>query len=93
MFQYGAGRAQARLLGVPTLLPLIAPAVLAIGFVWPMMILGAFGVYGLIIFSVASTHAVREEDLRMLYMVPVVFVSQHVAYVCGFWAYVLHMKR
>lgn len=93
MRQYGAGRAQARLFGVPVLLPLSVPVGIVLLALAPLVALALAAVYLGSILATGATLALRHREPGMAHRVPAVLALQHAAYCVGFWGYALGLKR
>jgi cellulose synthase/poly-beta-1,6-N-acetylglucosamine synthase-like glycosyltransferase len=57
------------------------------------VLLGALGLYLLIIGSLGASFAIRERNIRYLFSIPVVFVAEHSCYTAGFWRELIGPRR
>lgn len=86
MYQYGFGRGQSLLLGPPLLIPLGLPAVLLTTLLWPVIAAALLGAYLVVLLLSSISASWRRRNPRLLAALPLVYVTEHLAYTAGFWS-------
>ncbi|MEE9288930.1 MAG: glycosyltransferase [Bacteroidota bacterium] len=89
MFQYGYGRGQALLVGVPILLPISVPVVIALAVLFPLLLLPVMGVYVSTLFISSAWVSIKKRQFRFFGALPPVYLIEHACYVAGYWASLL----
>ncbi len=92
MFQYGYGRGQSLLMGPPLLMPSAAGALLVLVLLWPWTALFPLAGYLVVLFLSSVRPAWRYHDLRLLGALPLIFLTEHIEYVAGFWSGLLKSR-
>lgn len=89
MFEYGYGRAQARVLSAPVLLSVLVPPLLVLMFLFPLSAPYLLGTYGVLVLGSAIWICIKTRQYRYFIAVSLAFVIEHAAYVAGFWTGIL----
>ena len=89
MYQYGYGRAKARLFDLQILPPIVAVCLLGSLFLTPYLFAAVFGIYLAAVFSMGVILSLKEGNAIYLITIPVVYFIEHFMYAYGFWRGIL----
>jgi hypothetical protein len=93
MFWYGRWRRESRVWALPAVPPLLVPLLLLslILTYWPLSAMAAL--YLLLVMAMGLKFAFRHRDVRYLFSIPVVYLTQHIFFTVGFWRELLFPRR
>jgi len=92
MFQYGFGRGQSLLLGVPLVMPAGSVALVTIAALMPSYAAILAAAYAAVLLASAASAAIRKRRAGFLLGLPIIYVIEHASYVAGFWVGVLKSR-
>lgn len=85
MYQYGYGRARARLLDLQVIPPLLALLLIILLFYNYYIFLAVMGIYLLGSLYIGIRFAKTEKNPRYMFSIPMVYFVEHSMYILGFW--------
>jgi glycosyltransferase involved in cell wall biosynthesis len=85
MYQYGMGRAQARLWDIQVIPPIMALVLIASLIITPYMLLSVSVIYILLIFLNGLEIMIKEKNPFYLVSIPFIYFIEHSMYIIGFW--------
>lgn len=89
MYRYGTWRRQSRVLDLPAIPPLLAPLLLLSLIFTRWVFLPLLALYFIILVVMAAKFVIQEKDIRYFFTIPVVYLTEHICYIIGFWKEVL----
>ncbi|MEE9398785.1 MAG: glycosyltransferase [Dehalococcoidales bacterium] len=89
MYRYGTWRRQSRVLDLPAIPPLLAPLLLLSLIFTRWVFLPLLALYFIILVVIAAKFVIQEKNIRYFFSIPVVYLTEHICYIIGFWKEVL----
>lgn len=89
MYRYGTWRRQSRVLDLPAIPPLLAPLLLLSLIFTRWVFLPLLALYFIILVVMAAKFVIQEKNIRYFFSIPVVYLTEHICYIIGFWKEVL----
>jgi glycosyltransferase involved in cell wall biosynthesis len=85
MYSYGRWRRESKVWSLTVVPPLLTPLLLLTLIInyWIFPII--LGVYCVAIMSEGLKFAIQNKDIRFFFTIPIVFITQHILYIIGFW--------
>lgn len=85
MFRYGRDRGVAKRWGLQAAPPLVAPFLLLTLIATPWVIVCLMAIYALVVLTTGLRLAIRERDVRFVFSIPIVYLTEHILYSLGLW--------
>jgi hypothetical protein len=93
MYQYGIGRAQSRLWDIQIIPPVFFIIFLVSLGITPLIFLTFIILYGAVIVLTGLYFSIKENDVRYIVSIPVIFFLEHCSFTLGFWRGLFKIKK